>query len=140
MLRGMTRYIVDAPALLQIASTSLRIHPEHQLVAPNSMRSEALSLLYDQVRRGALAEDEALRVHERLTEVKIRLLGDRVSRRTAWRIAREHGWDAIGGAEYLAVTRLQADALIALDESLARMANGIVPLATIDALVSPGGV
>jgi hypothetical protein len=41
------------------------------LVAPNAVRSEALSLLYGQVRRGELREDEALRLHERLTEVKI---------------------------------------------------------------------
>jgi len=96
-------------------------------------------VLYDQVRRGEITEDEALRLHERLTELKLRLLGDRVSRRTAWRIAREHGWDAIGGAEYIAVTLLQADALVALDESLARRAYGIVPLASLDALMSPGG-
>jgi predicted nucleic acid-binding protein len=139
MLRRMARYVVDALALLQIATTGLSVHPDHQLVAPSSVRSESLSLLYDQVRRGELTEDEALRVHERLTEVKMRLLGDRVSRRTAWRIAREHGWDAIGDAEYLAVTLLQADAPIALDESLTRRANGIVPLASLDALVSPGG-
>jgi len=135
----MARYVVDARALVQIAVTDLPIHPGHQLVAPNSVRSESLSLLYDQVRRGELTEDEALRLHERLTEVKMRLLGDRVSRRTAWRIAREHGWDAIGDAEYLAVTLLQADALIALDESLARSANGIVALASLDALASAPG-
>lgn len=68
--------------------------------------------------------------------MKIRLLGDRVSRRTAWRIARERGWDAIGDAEYVAVTRLQADALIAMDASLARRATGIVPVASPDALAS----
>ena len=139
MLRRMTRYVVDPLALLQIASTGLRIHPNHQLVAPNSVRSASLSLLYDQVRRGELGEDEALRLHERLTETKMRLLGDRVSRRTAWRIAREHGWDGILDAEYLAVTLLQADALIALDGPLARRANGIVPLASLDALESPEG-
>ena len=109
MLRRMARYAVDARALLHIASTGVRIHPDHQLVAPNSVRSEALSLLYDQGRRGELAEDEALRLHERLTEVKIRLLGDRVSRRTAWRA------------------------------SLARRATGIVPMASPDALASAPG-
>jgi predicted nucleic acid-binding protein len=103
----MARYVVDARALLHIASTGVRIHPDHQLVAPNSVRSEAPSLLYDQVRRGELTEDEALRLHERLTEVKMRLLGDRVSRRTDWRIARDHGWDVIGDAEYIAVTLLR---------------------------------
>ena len=139
ILRGMARYVVDARTLLLIASAGVRIHPDHQLVAPNSVRSEALSLLYDQVRRGDLTEDEALGLHERLTEVKMRLLGDRVSRRTAWRIARELGWDTIGHAEYLAVTQLQADALIAMDESLVRTATGIVPLASPDDLASARG-
>jgi predicted nucleic acid-binding protein len=136
MLRRMARYAVDARTLLHIAATGVRIHPDHQLVAPNSIRSEALSLLYDQVRRGELTEAEAMRLHTRLTEVKMRLLGDRVSRRTAWQIAREQGWDTIGHAEYLAVTRLQADALIAMDDSLARRAAGLVPLASPDALAS----
>jgi len=36
------------------------------------------------------------------------------------------------------VTLLQADALIALDDSLERRARGIVPVASLDALVSPG--
>jgi predicted nucleic acid-binding protein len=133
----MARYVVDAPTLLHIVSSGVRVHPGHQLVAPSSVRSEALSLLYGQFRRGELSEADALRLHERLTEVKMRLLGDRVSRRTAWRIARERGWDAIGDAEYLAVTQLQADALITVDESLARSAEGIVPLAPPAALGSP---
>jgi predicted nucleic acid-binding protein len=132
----MARYVVDARTLLRIVSAGVQIHPDHQLVAPNSVRSQALSLLYDQVRQGQLAEAEALRLHERLTEVKMRLLGDRVSRRTAWHIAREQGWHAIGDAEYLAVTRLQADALVTIDDSLARRADGIVPLASLDALTS----
>jgi predicted nucleic acid-binding protein len=135
----MARYVVDARTLLHIASAGVRIHPDHQLVAPSSVRSEALALLYDQVRRGELAEAEALRLHERLTEVKIRLLGDRVSRRTAWRIAREQGWDTISDAEYVAVTQLQADALIAMDASLARRAAGIVPMASVDALATAPG-
>lgn len=134
----MTRYVVDAPTLLHIVSTDLRVHPDHRLVAPNSVRSEALELLYGQVRRGQLTEDEALQLHRRLTEVKIRLLGDRVSRRTAWRIARELDWETIGSAEYLAVTRLQADALITVDPSLARRAGGVVPLAKLEDLRQAG--
>ncbi len=121
---------------MHIVSTGVQIHPSHQLVAPNPVRSQALSLLFEQVRCGELDEVEALRLHERLTEVKMRLLGDRVSRRTAWRIAREQGWDTIGDAEYLAVTRLQADALVTVDETLVRRADGIVPMASLDALTS----
>jgi predicted nucleic acid-binding protein len=132
----MARYVVDAPTLLHIVSVGVPIHPSHQLVAPNSVRSEALSLLYRDVRRGELTEAEAMRMHESLTEFKMRLLGDRVSRRTAWRIARERGWDDIEDAEYLAVTQLQADAFITIDESRARRADGIVPLKSLDALAS----
>ncbi|WLW58251.1 hypothetical protein [Streptomyces sp. YU58] len=132
----MKRYVVDARTLLHIVSTGVQIRPEHQLVAPNPVRSQALSLLFEQVSCGELDEVEALRMHERLTGLKMRLLGDRVSRRTAWRIAREQGWDTIGDAEYLAVTRLQADALVTIDEALARRAEGIVPLASLDALSS----
>lgn len=132
----MTRYAVDARTLLHLVSTGMQVHPEHQLVAPNSVRSEALALLYDAVRRDELTDADALRLHERLTEVKMRLLGDRVSRRTAWQIARDQGWAAIGDAEYLAVARLQADALVTVDESLARRADGIVPLASLGALAS----
>ena len=130
----MARYVVDAETLLHIVATGVPIHPDHQLVAPNPVRSQALSLLYARVHRGELAEAEALRLHERLTEVKMRLLGDRVSRRTAWRIAREQGWDTIEDAEFLAVARLQADALVTINEPLARRAQGIVPLASLAAL------
>jgi predicted nucleic acid-binding protein len=132
----MARYVVDAPTLVHMVSVGVEVHPDHQLVAPNSVRSEALSLLYGQVRRGELTEGEALRLHEQLTEVKMRLLGDRVSRRTAWRIASQHGWDDIGDAEYLAVAQLQADALVTVDQFLARRARGIVPVTTLDALTS----
>jgi hypothetical protein len=52
----MARYVVDARTLLHIVSAGVRIHPDHRLVAPNPVRSQALSLLYDEVRRGRLAE------------------------------------------------------------------------------------
>ena len=127
----MTRFVIDAPSLLQLVRGGHPVHPAHRLVAPNSIRSQALDLLLQEVRSGELTERAALDLHERMTEVKMRLLGDRVSRRTAWQIAREHDWDTIGQAEYLAVTRLQADALITADAELAAHATGIVPVAKL---------
>ena len=51
----------------------------------------------------------------------MRVLGDRMSRRTAWDIARERDWATLHLAEYLAVARLQADALVSVDpESCSR--------------------
>ncbi len=130
----MTRYVIDAPTLLHLISTGVEINPQHQLVAPNLIRSEALALLFAAVRRGDLPEPVALQHHERLTELKMRLLGDRVSRRTAWKIAREQGWETTLDAEYLAVTRLQADALVTIDPGLAAKARNVVPVAPLSAL------
>ena len=75
--------------------------------------------------------------HERMTELKIRFLGDRVARRTAWRIAREHNWTTIRDAEYVAIAKLQADALIATDPELAAKASGLVPLSAVSDVFVP---
>ena len=130
----MTRFVIDPPTLVLLAEDGRAIDPAHQLVAPNSIRSQALDLLLQSVSAGELSEKAALELHERMTELKIRVLGDRVSRRTAWRIAREHNWPTIRDAEYLAIAKLQADALIATDPELAAKASDLVPLARVSEL------
>jgi predicted nucleic acid-binding protein len=130
------RYVIDAPTLLHLVAETVEVSPEHQLVAPSFIRSQALSLLLATVRDGDITEEVALQRHERLTEMKMRLLGDRVSRRTAWKIAQEQGWETTFDAEYLAVTKLQADALVTIDPTLATKAAHIVPLASIAALTA----
>ena len=132
----MTRYVIDAPTLLHLVASGVQVSSRHQIVAPNLIRSQALSLLLQAVRRGDLTEDVALQHHERLTELKMRLLGDRVSRRTAWRIARERGWETTYDAEYLALTKLQGDALVTVDPALAAKAKNLVPLAQLEALTT----
>ncbi len=132
----MTRYVIDAPTLLHLVDVDLSIDPSHQLVAPNSIRAEALALLLRDVRRGERTEKAALKSHERITEQKMRLLGDRASRGLAWRLAREHDWDTIGDAVYLAITQLQADALVTVDLDLSAKAANIVAVAPLQALFS----
>ena len=132
----MARYVIDAPTLLHLADAGLDLDPGHQLVAPNHIRSEALELLLRDVRAGKRTETAALKAHERITEIKMRLLGDRVSRRTAWQIARQHDWDTLRHAEYLAITRLQADALATGDPCLAAAARGVVAVIAIDDLLA----
>ena len=66
----------------------------------------------------------------------MRLLGDRVSRGMAWRIARQHDWDTLRDAEYLAIARLRADALVTVDDGLAAKADNVVPVASIEALLT----
>ena len=130
----MTRFVIDAPTLLHLVANNVHISPSHQIVAPSLIRSQALSLLLEAVRHGDLTEDLALQHHDRLTELKMRLLGDRVSRRTAWRIARERDLETTFDAEYLAVTKLQADALVTVTPALAIKAKDVVPLAPVEAL------
>jgi predicted nucleic acid-binding protein len=130
------RYVIDALTLLHLVDNGLTATLNHQLVAPNSIRSEALQLLLRDVRQGKRSEKAALEAHERVTELKLRLLGDRVSRATAWRIAREHDWDNLRDAEYLAIARLQADALVTVDPALAAIAAGVVPVAAFHVLLT----
>jgi predicted nucleic acid-binding protein len=135
---AMARYVIDAPTLLHLLDSDLRVDPRHQLVAPNSIRSEAMQRLLDDVRQGKRTEKAALATHERVTELKMRLLGDRMSRGTAWRIAREHDWETLRDAEYLAVTRFQADALVTVDADLAAKATNVVAVAPLQALLADG--
>ena len=64
----------------------------------------------------------------------MRLLGDRTLQRVAWTIADERGWPDTVDAEYVALTRLQADALVTLDQRLASAVNDIVTIAPIEDL------
>ncbi len=127
----MTRFVIDAPTLLHLVAEGIAVAPGHQLVAPQGLRSQALDLLYGAVRRGELTETDALVRHEALTAVKVRLLGDRVSRGLAWRIAREHDLDSTAEAEYLALTRLQADLFVTVDPDARARAEGVVPVGAV---------
>jgi predicted nucleic acid-binding protein len=128
------RYVIDAPTLQHLVDSNRRVRTDHQLVAPNAIRSEALELLLHEVNAGRRTESDALQAHEQMTKLKIRLLGDRVSRGTAWKIAREQGWDSLRDAEYVAVARLQADALVTVDRAFAARVKKLVPMAPLKAL------
>ena len=133
----MARYVIDAPTLLHLPERGLQVNPGHQLVAPNAIRSEVMQLLLDDVRAGKRTEKAALTTHERLTGLKMRLLGDRVSRSVAWQIARQHDWETLRDAEYLAVARLQADALVTVIQELVGKATNVVPVAPLKATPIP---
>jgi hypothetical protein len=48
----------------------------------------------------------------------------------AWQLADQLGWPDTFVAEYLALTQLQADALVVEDPALAEAARRVVPVAT----------
>jgi predicted nucleic acid-binding protein len=129
-----TRFVVDASAVLHLASAAVQVPPEHQLLAPTLLRSQTLSLLHEAVQRGELDAVVAREQLARIGRMPIRLLGDAVLRRRAWDVAEQLGWPETYKAEYVALTQLQAEALVTLDAELARSVEGIVRIASIDEL------
>ena len=130
----MTRFVVDAGAVIHLASEEIKVSTAHELLAPTLLRSQTLSLLHEAVHQGELPADVALDRLARIGRMKIRLLGDAVLRRRAWELADRLGWASTYDAEYLALTQLQADAFVTLNAKLARSVDGIVATAPIDAL------
>jgi predicted nucleic acid-binding protein len=129
-----TRFVVDSGVVIHLASNGLVVPDKHELLAPTLLRSQTLSVVHDAVHKGELPEDEARDLLERIWEIKIRLLGDAVLRRNAWRFAEQLGWAETYDAEYVALTKLQGDAFVTLDEDLARQVEAVVPTAPIEAL------
>jgi predicted nucleic acid-binding protein len=130
----MTRFVVDAGVVLHLATEEVEVSDVHELLAPTLLRSQTLSALHEAVQRGELPADVARERLARIGRMPIRLLGDAVLRRRAWDLADRLGWASTYDAEYVALTQLQADALVTLDAELARSVEGIVETASIDAL------
>ena len=130
----MARYVVDCDTLLRIAAGELTVAAGHLLLAPTLVRSQALSKLYRAVRSGELGVAEARERLLRINSLKVRFLGDKVLQQTAWTIAEELGWDDTVDAEYVALTRLQADAFVTADRVLAKRVRGVVEVAAPPAL------
>jgi predicted nucleic acid-binding protein len=130
----LTRFVVDAGVVLQLASAGTEVSSEHELLAPTLLRSQTLSALHEAVQRGEIPADVAREHLARIARMPIRLLGDAVLRRRAWELADQLGWASTYDAEYVALTQLQADAFVTLDADLARSVEGIVATATLEAL------
>lgn len=130
----MTRFVVDCDTLLRIASGEIEVAPEHKLLAPTLVRSQALSRLYEAARRGEISAADGMERVTRINSLKVRFLGDKVLQRTAWRVADKLGWETTYDAEFVALTQLQADVLVTWDGDLALAASRLVETATIDAL------
>jgi predicted nucleic acid-binding protein len=129
-----TRFVVDAGAVLHLASEEVTIARKHELLAPTLLRSQTLSALHEASQRGEIPADVARERLARIGRIRIRLLGDAVLRRRAWDLADRLGWASTYTAEYVALTQLQADVFVTPDEELARSVEGIVATASVDAL------
>ena len=130
----MSRYVIRPDVAIALARDEAVVRDEHELLAPTLLRSQVLSQLYRAVRDGELSQQEAENAIGYVRRLKLRLLGDRVLQSVAWDVADQLDWPDTFDAEYVALTRLQADALVTLDERLAHAARRLVPVASIDEL------
>ena len=130
----MTRYVIGPGVAIRLAQDETVIRGDHQILAPALLRSQLLSLLYQAVRRGEMTKKDARLRLRYVRGLRIRLLGDRVLQDVAWQVADQLGWPDTLDAEYVALTKLQADALITLDRQLARAVQDLVTVAPIEAL------
>ena len=133
----MTRYVIGPDVALRLAQEDAIIADEHKLLAPTLFRSQFLSLLYEAVREGKMAKRDADRYLAYVRGLRLRLLGDRVLQKVAWQVADQLGWQETYDAEYIALTQLQADAFITLNEQLASAVKDLVALASIDVFHEP---
>jgi hypothetical protein len=60
----MTRYVIGPDVAIRLAHDEAVIRGGHQILAPALLRSQALSLLYQAVRRGEMTRQEAERQPE----------------------------------------------------------------------------
>jgi predicted nucleic acid-binding protein len=131
----MTRYVIGPDVALRLARAEAQVPAQHRLLAPTLLRSQVLAHLYGLVRRGELDRKAAERHLDHLRGLQLRLLGDRVLQRLAWRIADQLEWPDTFVAEYIALTQLQADAFVCMDRELSSAVSGIVVVASIDDLL-----
>lgn len=130
----MTRFVIGPDVALRLAQDRAVISHDHQLVAPTLIRSQLLAQLYQAVARGELTKQDAERQLDYVRALRIRLLGDRVLQSVAWKLADQLGWADTYHAEYVALTQLQADAFITLDDQLATAVRHLVTVAPFEAL------
>ena len=130
----MTRYVIGPDVAVRLAQDQTVICREHRLLAPALLRSQVLSRLYRAVRLGEMTKKQAGRQLDYVRALRIRLLGDRALHGAAWKVADQLGLPDTLDAEYVALTRLHADAFVTLDPNLARAVTGLVTVAPIQAL------
>jgi predicted nucleic acid-binding protein len=134
----MPKYVIGPDVAWRLARERVEVAPDDELLAPTLMRSQLLALLFEAVARGDISRKAADEVLDRVRGLRVRLLGDRVLQRVAWNVAESLGWPDTLDAEYVALTKLQADALVTLDAQLAAVAERVVPVAPYAALAAGG--
>ncbi|WP_163696040.1 DUF1905 domain-containing protein [Mycolicibacterium sarraceniae] len=127
---AMTTFVIDAQVAIDLVVGGVTIPPQHSLTAPTLLRSQVLALVYESVRRGDIDKRTGRKILDDICGLRIRLLGDRSMQDHAWQIAAKLNLPNTYQAEYIALTQLQADALVTADDDLALAAQAFVTTAS----------
>ena len=131
----MANYVITPDVALRLAAAQQTPDAAHRLLAPTLQRSELLAELYRLVRAGRMSRETAADQLAFVRGLRLRYLGDRVLQQVAWNVADQLGWPDTYAAEYIALTKLQGDALVTLDDDLAAGAAqfgvGVAPFAAL---------
>ncbi len=130
----MTRYVIGPDVAIRLAGDEAVVPDGHHMLAPGLLRSQMLSLLYQAARRGEITKKDAERRLFYAAGMRIRLHEGALLQNAAWEVAGQLGWSDTFDAEYIALTQLEADALITLDRQLADAVKDLVTVAPIEAL------
>ena len=131
-------FVIDAGAAVDLARRDFTVPDDRETFAPTLLRSQVATICLAEVREGTMEADEGLELAERACRLPRRLLGDAVLRRTAWKLAVDHGWPDTFDAEYIALTQLHGVALVAVQPELKKRAAPIVRTLTADAFAQSG--
>ena len=93
--------------------------------------------MYESVHRGEVDERSGRKILDDIRGLRIRFLGDRSLEDHAWRLAVELNWPDVHQAQYIALTQLQADALVTADGELAAAASAFVTVASTADILRP---
>jgi predicted nucleic acid-binding protein len=130
----MTRYVIGPDVAIRLAGDEAVISDGHHMLAPALLRSQMLSLLYQAVHHGEMTREDAERRLFYVEGMQIRLHEDYLLQKAAWTVAEQLGWSDTFDAEYVALTQLEADALVTLDRQLADAVKDLVTVAPVEAL------
>ena len=125
----MTAYVIDAPAAIRLAEEGW--DGADALLAPTLLRSQTLSLLHADALAGQRDATAASALLQQVDALPVRLLGDRVLRRRAWRVADQLGWAQTDAAEFVALALMHGDALLSGAPQLYTGADALVRIVAV---------
>jgi len=130
--------VIGPDVAIRLAGEEVVVPDGHHMLAPALLRPQMVSLLYQAVHRGEMTKEDAERrlFYARGMRIHLREDDEHFLQDAAWQVADQLGWSDTFDAEYIALTQLEADALITLDRQLADAVKDLVTVAPIEALFS----